>query len=201
MNIASNKLALRALGAVALASTLPFVSAPVAMAQFRPNSAYLDAGTVIPVTLDSQLSSRDSRPGDTFTAAIRTDNNSAYNMPSDAEVEGVVRSVQPYQDSKHPGTLDLDFRRIRFSDGRSIPIQASLIGLDSKSVEKRNGRLVAKSGHANDRLTYVGYGAGAGLLVSLFTKGTLRDTLIGGGLGYLFGSLQKGNNARDVTLS
>jgi hypothetical protein len=47
----------------------------------------------------------------------------------------------------------------------------------------------------------VGYGAGAGLIIGLLTKRPLEDALIGGGLGYLFGALQKGHSdARDVSL-
>ena len=102
-----------------------------------------------------------------------------------------------------PGVLDLAFRTLRLPDGHSYPIEGSLIGLDNKSVEKRDdGRLVAKPGHTTDRLTYVGYGAGAGLIVGLLTKHGLEDTAIGGGLGYLFGALQKGGSkqARDVDL-
>jgi len=116
-------------------------------------------------------------------------------------VEGVVRDARSQRD-KDPGVLDLEFRRLRFPDGKSYAIEGSLIGLDNKSVEKRSdGRLVAKPGHKTDRLTYVGYGAGAGLIVGLLTKHGLEDTLIGGGLGYLFGSLQKGgSDPKDVSL-
>src|SRR5262249_38253309 len=109
------------------------------------------------------------------------------------KIEGVVTTAKVQHD-KDPGVLELSFRRLRLPNGRSYPITGSLIGLDNKSVNKTSdGRLIAKPGHQTDRLTYVGYGAGAGLLISLFTHKTLENTLLGAGLGYLFGSLQKSN--------
>lgn len=99
--------------------------------------------------------------------------------------------------------LEVGFERLRLPDGRAFSIDGSLIGMDSNSVYHRSdGTLVAKPGHTTDRLTYLGYGAGAGLLAGVLTGHPLKDTVIGGGLGYLFGSLQKGHkDARDVSLT
>jgi len=190
----------KAMGLAALSSLLSWAGIMGASAQSRPVS--LDAGAVLPVKLDDALSSKNSRKGDTFTATIRNDTDTEYyRLPTGTRVEGVVRDARSQKD-KDPGVLDLEFRRLRFPDGKSYAIEGSLIGLDNKSVEKRSdGRLVAKPGHKTDRLTYVGYGAGAGLIVGLLTKHGLEDTVIGGGLGYLFGSLQKGGSEpRDVSL-
>lgn len=201
-----NRINKYAIGLAALCSLMSWgsimgASAPVrAAAQTR--TIALEAGSVIPVKLDDALSSKNSRKGDTFTATIRNDTDTDYyRLPAGTRVEGVVRDVRSQKD-KDPGVLDLDFRRLRFPDGKSYAIEGSLIGLDNKSVEKRSdGRLVAKPGHSTDRLTYVGYGAGAGLIVGLLTKHGIEDTVLGGGLGYLFGSLQKGGSQpRDVSL-
>jgi hypothetical protein len=113
-----------------------------------------------------------------------------------------VRTVHPHAGNK-PGVLDLAFTRLRLPDGRSYPIDGSLIGLDNSSVHRTSdGRLIATPSKKNNRLTYVGYGAGAGLIAGILTKHTLEDTLLGGGLGYLFGALSPGqrSNVRDVTL-
>lgn len=196
-----NRIRNRVMGLAALSSLLSWAAIMGASAQTRTTS--LEAGSVLPVKLDDALSSNNSRKGDTFTATIRNDTDTEYyRLPTGTRVEGVVRDARPKQD-KDPGVLDLEFRRLRFPDGKSYAIEGSLIGLDNKSVEKRSdGRLVAKPGHKTDRLTYVGYGAGAGLIVGLLTKHGLEDTVIGGGLGYLFGSLQKGgsNSPNNVTL-
>jgi hypothetical protein len=87
-------------------------------------------------------------------------------------------------------------------NGSAVPIEGALIGLDSKSVSNEDGRLVAKSAAKNDNLKYVGYGAGAGALVSILTKSNfLTSTLIGSALGLLLGEIQKNpSKSRDVTL-
>jgi hypothetical protein len=161
----------------------------------------LDAGTVLPARLNDTLSSQNSQRGDSFTATLRNDAGSYYNqLPAGTRIEGIVETVRP-QEGRHPGMLDLRFERLRFPDGRSIPIEGSLIGLDNKSVTRTaDGRLIAKPDHRNDRLTYLGYGAGAGFIIGALTRRPLEDTLLGGGLGYLFGSLQK-NNARPSNIT
>jgi hypothetical protein len=78
--------------------------------------------------------------------------------------------------------------------GKKTNIDGSPVGLDSKSVSTdSNGRIVAKPGAKDKRLTYVGYGAGAGALVSILGGGhrIVEDAAIGGALGYLAGALDK----------
>jgi hypothetical protein len=165
----------------------------------------VSSGTVVPVKLDDPLSSKDAQNGDTFTATVT--NSSSYSnattLPVGTKVEGVVRSAHP-KEGKNPGTLDLSFDRVTLPNGHSYSISGTPIALDSKSVTRQNGRLVAKPGHSGpNRLTYVGIGAGAGLLVNVLghRKGTLTDVLIGAGLGYGAGALIKnGGGARDVDL-
>ena len=192
----------KSIGLAALAATMTWGTTLSALAQSPSRTVAIDAGSVIPVKLDNELSSNNTRKGDTFTVTLRNDTDAEYyRLPTGTHIEGVVRDVRA-KNGNDPGVLDLEFRRLRLPDGHSYTMEGSLIGLDNKSVEKReDGRLVAKPGHQNDRLTYVGYGAGAGLIIGLLTKHTLEDTAIGGGLGYLFGALQKGQSkARDVDL-
>ena len=167
-------------------------------AQSRSRNVTLDTGTVIAARLDQSLSSNESRQGDKFRATVK-DDNSAYSLPSGSRIEGVVRTAKP-KSGKNPGVLDLAFRSIKLPDGSSRSISGSLIGLDNKHVDRdKNGRLIAKKGHRTDRLTYVGYGAGGGLLVGLLSdkKNTIRDTAIGAGLGLLYGSLEKDKSKVD----
>jgi hypothetical protein len=171
------------------------------MLEAMARAGTLDAGTILPVRLNTPLSSKDSQNGDTFTATVRDDIDVQYNLPPGTRVEGVVRTARP-QHNDRPGALDLDFRRLILPNGQNYSIQGALIGLDNKSVHKTpDGRLVATPGHKNDRLAYLGYGAGAGLVIGALTRHTFEDTVLGGGLGYLFGSLQKNHpQARDVNL-
>lgn len=180
---------------------LACVAAVPASAQSRARTVALDPGTVIAVQLNDTLSSTDSKKGDTFSTTVQSSNNAG--LPAGTTIQGVVRDARP-KNGKNPGVLDLAFDQVVLPNGRKYSINGSVIGLDSKSVTRTSGgRLIANKSHRTNRLTYVGYGAGAGLLLSVIThrKSTLTDTLIGGGLGYLYGALEKGHSVNDVKLS
>lgn len=165
----------------------------------------LTTNSVIPVTLTSDLSSDQSRDNDKFTAQVRTSGADAYGgIPAGSTVEGHVVMAKA-KDGNHPGLLQLAFDRIVFPDGSTQPIDGTVVGLDPKSVTKNaDGILTAKQGAATkDPLVYVGYGAGAGALIALITKGNVvTDTVVGGALGYLLNTLEKKNtNPKDVALT
>lgn len=162
----------------------------------------LEAGTVIPFELSQKLSSNGSVTGDLFKAALDTNNTPSYQgIPAGSILEGHV-DVARAKSGKTPGVLGLAFDRVKAPNGQAFMIFGSLIGLDEKSVDNENGRLVAKPGKKNDNLKYVGIGAAGGALVAILTKGNiLTNTLIGGALGYLFSEIQKNpSQAKDVNL-
>jgi hypothetical protein len=148
------------------------------------------SGTVIPVRLDDDLSSNESRVGDKFSVTVENGRDNA-GLPDGTKIEGVVREAIPSRGGK-PGVLDVDFNRVILPNGEARAIAASLSTMDNKGTTRdSDGRLIAKTSSGNDRLKWVGIGAGAGLLVSTLTKGnTLLETLIGGGAGYLYNELQ-----------
>lgn len=159
------------------------------------------SGTVMPLTTNMKLSSDRSRVGDRFTATLDTGQETNYQgLPSGTVFEGHVDAVKA-KSGDTPGVLGLTFDRVRLPDGQSHKVSGSLIGLDDKSVVNEDGRLVAKPGAKTTDLKYVGYGAGAGALVAIVTKGNVLTTsVIGAAIGYLFGETQKDNSAHDVTL-
>jgi len=164
-------------------------------------SIVIAANTVIPVTLNDQVGSRISSVGDTFTATVDTRGNDNYlGLPNGTKVEGHVNAVRARSGST-PGVLGLAFDRLRFPDGRTMAIDGSLVGLDTDSVDNRDGRLVARdSNHRDDK--YIGVGAGVGALVAVATKGNLiSSAVIGAALGYLYDQNRATNNRHDVTLN
>ena len=125
-------------------------------------------------------------------------------MMQGATISGVVRHATP-RSGDTPGTLDLAFTRLHLSDGRTVTISGSPASLDTKDLTTRtDGVLVAKKTSKDNRLTYAGYGAGAGLLVSLLTgdkKIKIEDILLGGLAGYGAASVLKGpQQVHDVDL-
>ena len=195
-------LSLKAAVLAALAAVLVGTQTPRATAQSsRPVT--LTPGTVIPVKLNTALSSNESSQGDTFTAAV-DDSKQAYSaILRGATVDGVVRRATP-QAGDQPGLLDLAFTRLHLADGRSLALSGTPASLDTKALKTRaDGVLVARNTNKDEHLTYAGIGAGAGALAGLLGGGKLKieDILIGGGLGYAAGALLKGpTQVHDVEL-
>jgi hypothetical protein len=171
-------------------------------AQERAQHSAFAAGDVIPVHLDEELSSDQSRRGDRFTATVDAD-PSSYRHLRGAVVEGQVTEAKPRKGDQ-PGRLRLAFTRLRTRHGHTYPIHGSVIGLDNHSVEQRDGGLlVAKPGEKKKYLEFAGIGAGAGALVSVLGSGKLKleNVLIGGLLGAGAAQLTKGKTeTRDVKL-
>jgi len=168
-------------------------SRPTYNNEYRSSAAriVLPVGTVIPVRLEDRLTSDQNVVGDRFTATVENGRDDA-GLPPGTRFEGVVREAIPSRNGK-PGVLDVDFRRIILPDGTSRTINATVTSLDGKYVSRDgSGRLQAKSNAGNERLKWVGIGAGAGLLLGTLTKGNqLLDTILGAGAGYLYNETQR----------
>jgi len=167
---------------------------PLRVGRFRTYT--IPTNTVIPFTLNTELSSEDARKGDQFSATIQTDNGDTYqNLPNGTMIEGHVIAAKRQRGDK-PGLLEVGFDRLKMPDGRTVNVDGSLISLDEKNIARtENGRIVAKGGGSKDnRTVWAGYGAGAGLIVGILGKRPLENAAIGGILGYLAGTLQQSQN-------
>lgn len=162
----------------------------------------VEAYTILPLMLNTELNSKTAKKGDTFTATLDTRGNAEYaGLPMGTIIQGHLAAASA-KTSKDPGMLDLAFDRIVLPGGKVTRLDASVINLDSKNITTENGVMVANQTTKKDDLKYVGIGAGAGALLAVVTKGNiLTNTLIGGALGYLFGLTQKdASQFNDVTL-
>jgi hypothetical protein len=163
----------------------------------------LDPGTVIPVSINTELTSNNSQNGDTFTATVDTSRAAYGKMMQGAVVDGYVKKAVP-QSGNQPGTLDLAFTKLRLADGTNYTISGVPASLDSKDLSTdRNGVLIAKNTKKDEHLTYAGIGAGGGALIGLLSNGKLDlgKMLLGGALGYGAGSILKGpQQVHDVDL-
>ncbi|HJS43607.1 MAG TPA: glycine zipper 2TM domain-containing protein [Gemmatimonadales bacterium] len=142
-----------------------------------PVSFTVPAGTRIDLTINDELSSRENKPGDTFSAKVVNDiRDPSGNVAIDAgsTVNGNVVAVKPAPNRRTPGTLTLAVSTIE-TDGKTFPIRATI---DSVKTEYRkqpiSGRDAAKVG--------VGAAAGAvvGQIISKNTKGTVIGAVVGG---------------------
>jgi hypothetical protein len=156
------------------------------------NAITIEESTVIPLLLNDNLSSKTAHKGDTFTATVNTKGELDYaDLPRGTIVQGHVEAVTA-KTNNQPGMLDLAFDRMVLPGGAVQNLDVSIINLDSKDIHTENGVMVANQTTKKDDLKYVGYGAGAGVLLAVLTKGNiLTNGVIGGAIGYLFGLTQK----------
>jgi hypothetical protein len=165
--------------------------------------AAIPANTIIPVTLNTNLSSDTSRSGDQFAATVNTTNNSNYaGIPAGTVIMGHVVNAIP-RNGNNPGTLQLGFDQIQLPGGRVVPIDGQLASLDTKNITRSDNGVIQAKGDNTKPLVYVGYGAGAGAVIGVLTHGNvLTDALIGGGLGFLVNLLQQDRtNPHNVSLN
>jgi len=172
---------------IALAFSLPVVA--LAQRGGYTQRVSLPQGTVLKAQLNDRLSSTSSRPGDRFTGTLESDN---YGLPSGTQVVGQVTDVRRADDS-HPGVVDVDFRTLRTPNGRTYPIDGRLTSLDSDSVRRTSdGRLESRGSSSKNKYQFLGYGAGAGAVISALTGGNLLKGALFGALGgYVYQQLNK----------
>jgi hypothetical protein len=159
--------------------------------------AALPVDTVLRVQLNDTIGSDRSRPGDRFSATVEDPT-----LPDGTLIRGVVTRVQPAV-SGVPGKIAFDFRSLELPSGQMIPIEATPIGLDSRSVRTTpSGRMVATSHGKTNTGAYAGYGAAGGLAIGSLIGKNVVGGLLGAGAGYLLGKHHaKKDERRNVVLN
>ena len=161
----------------------------------------IPAETVIPVTLDQDISSATAYVGQPFTATVVSSNPGDSEFPAGTKIEGKVSSVQK-KDGDEPGTLELNFNAARLPDNSRVAINGALINTDENSVKTVGGRVMAQGDkNNNDTLKVVGIGAAGGYVIGrLLKKNSTVGALLGAGAGYLF-DRSKGDKAAEAKLA
>jgi hypothetical protein len=131
----------------------------------------LPAGTDIRVRLDSDLGSKISQPGDSFSATVADDvlKHGDVIIAKGARAEGTVVDAKPLGKFKGGAVLAIKLDRVHSRWG-SYPVETSSISRAQQGKGKRSGALI---------------GGGAGL-------GALIGGLAGGGKGAAIGALAGG---------
>jgi len=155
------------------------------------------ADSVVPVRLNSRLSSQTARKGDVFWTTVVSSHVGDSEFPQGTELKGVVTDVTRRTNNR-PGAIRVDFRGIKFPNGSTQSIDGSLVSLDKNDVRQaNNGRIVAthkKSSGGGADSTTVLIGAGAGYVLGHVLLG--QNSILSGALGALGGYLY-GNNKND----
>ncbi|MHB1460475.1 MAG: hypothetical protein ACYC1M_04245 [Armatimonadota bacterium] len=156
-------------------------------------------GTVIPVKMDTQISSAKNHVGDTFYAHY--EGSSGGGIPQGSSFTGKVRSVTKATRTA-PGQIGVRFVAIKTPDGYTKSISGQLTLLDKKSVraDSNSSRLVGTVSANRNPAKFIAIGAGAGLIAGqLGWKKPLIGTLIGAVAGYAYSTTQhKAATGQDV---
>jgi hypothetical protein len=170
------------------------VQPPPSQSSVTPNSGAgqssiagdVPAGTEIRATLDTPLSSRTSKPGDRFTATISQPVQGANGVvvPTGARVEGEVSESE--QGKVIPalrgrGTLNLRFRDIVLPNGKTVPLVATLVSVNSTSGKTTadNEGQVESGTRGKDVAKDVGIGGGVGTAAGMVFGSPLKGLAIG----------------------
>ncbi|HYP25775.1 MAG TPA: peptidoglycan-binding protein [Blastocatellia bacterium] len=167
-------------------------------------SVTVPAGTVIPLTMDTYLSSETSGVGDRFTATVSRDVivDGRVVVPSGAKVEGHVTSAERASSRSRAGTIGIAFDRLVLSDRGSIPVDGTLTSLDEsarRQIENADEEDNVEGGSRTRRaIVFVGGGAGAGAVIGAVAGGG-KGAAVGAGVGAVLGTigvlLSKGEKA------
>lgn len=161
----------------------------------------VESGTVIRVRMNETLSSKEARVGDTFTTNVTEpvySNNGIVVIPTGSTLVGRVGSVSKAKKGGDPGTIDVSFTQVKLPNGTNRVINGSLTSLDSKSAKSDNEGTASGDDRKNDKIIFIGGGAGGGAILGGIIGGG-KGAVIGGILGALGGlageRLTKGEEA------
>jgi hypothetical protein len=135
--------------------------------------------TILPFVLESPLSSRNSKPGDPFSGTLDTHRAGEYlGLPEGTQVFGTVSFVRR-QVHRDPGVIQLRFDHLVLPNGRTLPVNGKLSGVDDVSAMRtEGGRLVAKNPERNATMVFVADGPDTALVVGFPTDRPLGDGMI-----------------------
>ncbi len=158
-------------------------------------------GSVLKVKLDNRLNSKDAKVGDKFTATLDMGKKKEYfGLPAGTKVEGHVSSAQAHE-GKTPGKIELDVDTLVLADGTRYPIEASTMKIDKRSVNTKDGRLMATKPYQTESSSYIVTGAAIGAGAAALTGGDLlAGGLLGAVVGFFISQSNHNTSAHDITL-
>lgn len=169
----------------------------------RPAAAAnsIPSGTEIDATLDSELSTKNSQPGQRFTATVSEpvrNPNDEIVLPVGTHINGQVTESEEGKtlpQLRGRGKLNLRFESVTLPNGRSFPISATLLTVhQSGGNGSVNSEGEVQSGtSAGTAAKGVGVGAGLGTIAGFIFGGPLKGLAIGAlaGGGYILATKGK----------
>jgi peptidoglycan hydrolase-like protein with peptidoglycan-binding domain len=147
--------------------------------------------TVVPLRMDTALSSNSSRVGDRFTATVFRSVlvDGRVVLPEGAKVEGHVTGISPGERGRGRGAIAVAFDRIALPNGNAIPIDATLTTLseDGRRRMEQDVRYQESGGRTRRAVVFLGVGGGGSATIGV-AGGSAEPTTVGAILGTLLGN-------------
>ena len=158
-------------------------------------------GERLRVRMNSTISSKTARIGDTFTANVTEpvySTNGVLVIPSGSRVTGRVNSVVPARKGGKPGTIDASFNSLRLPNGLTRRINGSLTDLHTDDAKSDNEGTASGDRMKHRKIIFIGGGGAGGAVLGGAIgggKGALIGGLLGAGAGLLGERMTKGEEA------
>lgn len=158
-------------------------------------------GQTLRVRMNSTLSSKTARVGDTFTVTVTEPvyaETGTLVIPVGSTLTGRIDSAQAAQKGGKPGTIDVSFIRLRTPNGTSRAINGSLTELYSDDAKSDAEGRASGDKMKHRKVIFIGGGGAGGAILGAAIgggKGAVIGGIIGAGAGLLGERLMKGEEA------
>lgn len=158
-------------------------------------------GTIFRSRMNTTISSKTARVGDTFTVTVTEpvySSNGVVVVPTGSTLTGRVNTVTPSDKGGKPGQIDASFTRLTLPNGRSRLINGSLTEVTSGKTTSDNEGAVSGKKMDHRKVIFIGGGGVGGAILGGAIgggKGALIGGLLGAGGGFLGDKLTKGPEA------
>jgi hypothetical protein len=168
-----------------------------------PSTRYftVQSGQVLRARLNTTLSSKTARVGNTFTATVTEPvyaDNGTMVIPTGSVLTGRIDSVQAAQKGGKPGTIDAHFVSLRTPNGTNRSINGTLTDLTTDDAKSDSEGTARGDKMKNRKLIFIGGGGAGGAVLGAAVgggKGALIGGILGAGAGFLGDRLTKGEEA------
>jgi len=160
----------------------------------------VETGTVLRARMNSTISSKTAKVGDTFKVTVTEpvySSGGVVVIPVGSTLTGKVNVVKAAAKEGKPGEIDASFVSVRLPNGRTRAINGSLTELDGKTSSDNEGTASGKA-MKNRKIIFIGGGGAGGAVLGGAIgggKGALIGGIIGAGAGFLGDRLTKGPEA------
>ncbi|MGE3467351.1 MAG: LysM peptidoglycan-binding domain-containing protein [Pyrinomonadaceae bacterium] len=189
------------LTAATFGSTVAFAASPVPDPHLPSQTYTVPQGTVIRVRMNSNISSKTARVGDTFSTTVTEpvySSSGVVVIPTGSTLTGRVNAVRTADKGGKPGEIDADFIEVRLPNGARRSISGSLTDLDAGKTSTDNEGTASGDKMKNRKIIFIGGGAAGGAILGAIVgggKATAIGAIVGAGAGLLGERLLKGPDA------